>query len=498
MELFQQSFALVLQLDVIIALVAGGAFGLFLGAMPGLTATMALALLVPVTFFLPPVPALSLMLSAGSMAIFAGDLPGALLRIPGTPASAAYCEDTFRLTQGGCAELGLGLGLFASVIGGLVGSLILTFAAPMLARVALNFSSYEYFWLACLGLTCAALVSQSTPLKGVISLLLGLLVATVGLDSTTGYPRFTFGSVEMMGGISFIPAMIGMFAVAELVNSIARTPPVQGKPTQRIGSFSSNISKRVWKYRGHATRGSILGTLVGALPGAGADIAAWVSYAISKRLSKTPEQFGNGSEEGIVAASSANNSSIAGGWIPTLVFGIPGDSGAAIIIGVLYLKDLAPGPTLFLYKPEVLYAVFIAFFLANILLLFMGAVMIRLSTNILRVPFSVLAPLIMIFCVVGAFAMNNSYFGVGIMMAAGVVAFALKANDIPVAPAILGMVLGGLLEKTFLTSMVKANGDPLMFFSRPIAASLGIITLALWGLQLWSSWKKRQRLTQTG
>ena len=489
--MISQSLSLVFQTEVLVALLAGGAFGLFLGALPGLTATMALALLVPMTFFLEPVPALSLMLSAGSMAIFAGDLPAALLRIPGTPASAAYCDDTFRLTQDGKAEIGLGLGLLASVFGGLIGSMLLTLSAPLLARVAMNFSSYEYFWLACLGLTCAALVSRSTPLKGVISLLIGLLAATVGLDSTTGYPRFTFGSVEMMGGISFIPVMIGMFAVAELVYSTMGTPPVYKIPEQRFGSFASTIFDRAWRYRWHAARGSLLGTLIGALPGAGADIAAWVSYAVAKRFSKSPGKFGKGSEEGIVAASSANNSSIAGGWIPTLVFGIPGDSGAAIIIGVLYLKDLAPGPTLFLYKPEVLYAVFIAFFLANFLLLFMGTAMIRLSTNILRIPFAILCPLIMLFCIVGAFAMNNSYFGVAVMMAAGAVACAMKGSGIPLAPAILGMVLGALLERTFLTSMVKANGDPLMFFSRPIAMVLGVITLSIWMLQIWVSWKKR-------
>lgn len=490
--ILSQSLQLVMQTDVLIALLAGGCFGLFLGAMPGLTATMALALLVPVTFFLDPIPALSLMVSAGSMAIFAGDIPGALLRIPGTPASAAYCEDAYHFTQQGKAEYGLGLGLAASVIGGVLGSILLAIGAPALARVALNFSSYEYFWLSCLGLTCAALVSQSTPVKGFISLLIGLLIATVGLDSTTGSPRFTFGVTELLGGIPFIPAMIGMFAVAELMTTILRgqeSKNIVKQQTQGIKSSAASVKSSLIKQPGNVLRGGLIGTLVGALPGAGADIAAWISYAVARRFSKTPEKFGKGSEEGIISASSANNSSVAGGWIPTLVFGIPGDSGAAIIIGVLYLKGLAPGPTLFIQQPEVLYAVFITFFLANILLFVLGGVMIRLAKNVLSIPFAILAPLIMSFCVVGAFAMNNSFFGVYIMLGAGLVAWFMKDNDIPVAPAILGMVLGGMLERTFLTSMIKANGDLTMFFSRPIAATLGVITLLILLTQVISSLK---------
>ncbi|WP_068083902.1 tripartite tricarboxylate transporter permease [Polycladidibacter stylochi] len=496
MDVYVQAMEMVFRLDVFLTLLAGGAFGLFMGAMPGLTSTMAMALLVPVTFFLPPVPALALMVAASSMAIFSGDLPGALMRIPGTPASAAYCEDTYYLTKTGRASIGLGLGLGASVVGGMAGALILSLSAPLLAKVALNFSSYEYFWLACLGLTCATLVSQSTAVKGLVSLLIGLLAATVGLDATTGFPRFTFGLTEMMGGISFIPAMIGMFAVAELISTILRNEKQATVPQYEMGSLWKVISTRMWHHKANAVRGSLIGTLVGALPGAGADIAAWVSYAIAKKLSKKTEEFGKGTEEGIVAASSSNNSSIAGGWIPTLVFGIPGDSGAAIIIGVLYLKDLAPGPTLFLYKPEVLYAVFATFFIANILLFLMGTVMIKLSSHILKVPYGVLAPCIMMFCVVGAFAMNNSYFGVAVMMAAGVLAWFMKGNGIPVAPAILGMVLGNLLEKNFLTSMVKANGDPLLFFSRPISAALGIVTILIWCLQIYSSFKSGRRHQQ--
>lgn len=488
MDIFSQSLALISSYDVLLAIVLAGTFGLFMGAMPGLTSSMTLALLVPVTFFLDPIPALAVMAAAGTMAIFAGDIPGALLKIPGTPASAAYCEDAHALTKEGKSFNALGLGLIASVIGGFVSVCILFVGAPVLAKFALNFSSYEYFWLACLGLSCATLVASDQPQKGFASLLLGLLIATIGLDQTTGYARFTFGNIDLMGGISFIPMMIGMFALAEVLNTLMkkRAQSTQDIPPIRATSVRALFTK-TWKMKSGVARSSVIGTLVGAIPGAGADIASWVSYALSKKFSKTPEVYGKGSEEGISAASASNNASIAGGWIPSLVFGIPGDSGAAIIIGVLYLKDLAPGPTLFLYHPEVLYATFGIFMLANLFLLFAGFSLIKLSSQVLKVPYGVLAPLIILFCVLGAFSINNAWFGVMVMCVSGVMGWLMVRAKMPVAPTILGIVLGPLLEKNLLTSMVKSQGDIFSFFERPIAGTLGVITVLVWGWIIWAS-----------
>ncbi len=481
MEPVFAAIALVLSPSTLLVVSAAGLFGLFVGAMPGLTATLATALLVPVTFFMDPVPALAAIVTTTAMAIFAGDLPGALLRIPGTPASAAYVEDAYRLTRKGQAERALGAGLVFSVIGGLVGSVILASTAPILAEFALRFSSFEYFWLALFGLSCAAFIATGSPLKGLVSLLLGLFIATIGIDITTGYPRFAFGVVELMGGVSFIPAMIGMFAVSEVLRWAIRRKRAMTPVQQHIGRIFRGQMANLRRYRTGLLRGSLLGTLIGVLPGAGADIAAWVTYALARRFSKEPEKFGTGHVEGIVQAGAANNASLGGAWIPALVFGIPGDSITAIVIGVLYMKGMNPGPTVMLDRPELLYAVFFTFFVANLFLLPLGWLAIKFYRRLLEVPRDLLMPFILLLCMVGAFAINNTVFGVGIMLVLGLLAFLMEESGFPIAPAILGIVLGPMIEQNFITSMIKADGDLLAFFERPIAAVLGVVTILVWG-----------------
>jgi TctA family transporter len=475
-----QAFAMVFEPGTIVAMVLASLFGLFVGAVPGLTATMATALLVPVTFFMPPIPAIATIVTATAMAIFSGDVPGCLLRIPGTPASAAYTDEAFAMTRKGQAELALGAGLVFSAIGGLFGTAVLIVAAPALAEFALHFSSFEYFWLVLLGLTCAVFITSDEPLKGVITLFLGLLVACVGLGNPAGFPRFTFGSAEMTGGIGMIAMMIGMFAISEVIRYVVDTSP----PAELVVDKVGNVLKGQWelarKYPLQILRGSVLGTAVGALPGAGADIAAWMSYAMSKKLSKEPQKFGTGHVEGIVESGSANNSALAGAWIPALVFGIPGDSITAIVIGVLYMKNMNPGPTLFTTNPQNIYAVFLLFIVANIIMIPLGLLCIKVAKRILRVPRNILMPLIVLFCIVGTFAINNSMFEVAVMLVAGIVAYVLEANRFPIAPAILGVVLGGMLEENFITSMIKSNGSLSAFVERPIAAGLAALTLLVW------------------
>jgi putative tricarboxylic transport membrane protein len=480
MDALQTAFGLVFQPYVLLVIVLSALYGLFVGAIPGLTATMATALLVPVTFFMPPVPAVAAIVTATAMAIFSGDIPAALLRMPGTPASAAYADEAYLLTKSGRAEVALGSGLVFSVLGGIFGVLVLIVAAPALAEVALKFSSFEYFWLVMLGFTCAIFIAGADPLKGAVSLLLGLLVACVGLENPAGAPRWTFGNAEMMGGIPLIPLMIGMFAVSEVLRfATSRERPVLALD-RPFGNVFTGMWALVKKYPLQLIRGSALGTAVGALPGAGADIAAWMAYGISKRFSKEPEKFGTGHVEGIVEAGAANNSALGGSWIPALVFGIPGDSITAIAIGVLYLKNMNPGPTLFVDNPQNIYAVFIVFIAAQILLLPFGFLAIKVAKQILRIPAAVLMPLILLFCVVGSFAINNSMFGVVVMGVAGVVAFFMERWGFPVAPTILGVVLGTMLEEHFFSSLVKADGNLLAFFHRPIAATLGVVTLLIW------------------
>ena len=479
-----QAFALVFDPYNIFVMLIASLFGLFVGAVPGLTATMATALLVPVTFFMAPIPAIAAIVTATAMAIFSGDIPGCLMRMPGTPASAAYTDEAYAMARKGLADTALGAGLVFSALGGLFGTAVLMLSAPALAEFALKFSSFEYFWLVLLGLTCAVFITSDRPLKGFVTLMLGLLVASVGLNNPAAFPRFTFGNTELLGGIGMIPMMIGMFAISEIIRYAVDVNPDIMIVDQPIGNVFKGMWRLTVKYPMQILRGSALGTLVGALPGAGADIAAWMSYAISKKFSKEPEKFGTGHVEGIVESGSANNSALAGAWIPALVFGIPGDSITAIVIGVLYMKNMNPGPSLFINNPQNIYAVYLLFIVANLIMIPLGFLCIKAAKQILRVPRNVLMPVIMLFCVVGAFAINNTAFDVTVMVVAGFAAYVLEDNGFPIAPAILGVVLGGMLEENFVTSMIKSDGDLLAFFTRPIAATLGAMTLAVWFLPL--------------
>jgi TctA family transporter len=494
---YAQAFALVFDPYVLTVILCSALFGLFVGCVPGLTATMATALLVPITFFMPPVPAVAAIVTATAMAIFSGDIPGALLRIPGTPASAAYTDEAYAMTKKGQAEIALGAGLVFSAIGGLFGTAVMITSAPALAEIALKFSDYEYFWMVVLGLAGAVFIGNSSILKASMSLLLGLLVACVGLDNPAGHPRFTFGNAELTGGISLIPMMVGMFAVSEILRFVVHMDPPLQLATEKIG----NVFKGMWgllvKYPWPLVRGSALGTVIGIQPGSGADMAAWMSYAMAKKFSKEPEKFGTGHVEGIVEAGAANNSALAGAWIPALVFGIPGDSITAIAIGVLYLKGLNPGPTLFINNPQNIYAIFLVFIIANIIMLPLGWLTIKAAKNVLRLPRNILMPTILLFCIVGSFAINNTVFGVLLTLVFGVLAFVLEENGFPVAPAILGVVLGQMMEENFIKSMIKSDGDITAFVTRPIAGFLAVSTfiILLWPVGAWM-WRRYRRPQQ--
>ncbi|WBV44768.1 tripartite tricarboxylate transporter permease [Pseudoroseomonas cervicalis] len=485
MDPILQAFVLVFDPAVLGVILGAAVFGMFVGAMPGLTATMATALLVPVTFFMPPVPALGAIVTATAMAIFSGDIPAAMLRMPGTPASAAYADESYAMARKGQLDLNLGVNLVFSVVGGIFGVIVLMLAAPSLAELALNFSSFEYFWLACLGLTCAVFIGGGDAVKGFAALLGGLLLACIGIDPAAGVPRFTFGNVDLMSGVNFIAVMIGAFAFSELLRGAAALRAGGGATVvPQVGNVFRGIGEVTRRYWRNALRGSALGTVIGALPGAGADIAAWIAYAVAKRFSRTPEKFGTGHVEGVVEAGAANNSALGGAWIPALVFGIPGDSITAIVIGVLYMKGMNPGPTVFTENPQLIYAVFLIFLLANLIMLPLGWTVIKCAKQILRVPRSLLLPMILLFCLVGSFAMTNSPYGILLMLVFGLVGWFMEENGFPVAPLILGLVLGEMLEQNFMTSMIKSDGALIAFFERPIAGTLGVATLLIWVLML--------------
>ncbi|WP_114010926.1 tripartite tricarboxylate transporter permease [Cohaesibacter intestini] len=503
-DILASALGIVLQPAVLLSITLGAIYGLFIGALPGLTATMSTALLVPITFYMDPLPAISLIVSSTAMAISAGDIPGTLLRIPGTPASAAYTDESYQMTLKGKASQALSLGFFFSAMGGLIGATVLLLIGPMLARISLNFSSFEFFWLAVLGLLTCALVSGSNITRGFVSLMFGLLIATVGLDVTTGAPRFTFGQIELMGGVSFIPVMIGMFAFSEILRGFTTSKTGAQKMPElgRIVPFKG-IGQLLRKYPFSALRGAALGTSVGALPGVGGDLAAWIAYGMSRRFSKTPEKFGTGHPEGLIEATSSNNAGLSSAWIPALVFGIPGDAVTAIAVGVLFMKGVAPGPRLFVENPTMPTAIIMTFFVANLLLFPLGFVAIKVARHVLSIPRSVIVPIILICCFLGSYAVNNTLFGVWIMLIAGIVGYLMERNGFPIAPVILGLVLGPVLERNFIMSMQIANGDLMGFFERPIACGLGILICGIFslavlnGLRRWMTGetaKRRQKL----
>ncbi len=484
-----EAFRLVLAPDVLIAILLSSIYGLVIGSLPGLSATMATALLVPVTFYLSPIAAVASIIAASAMAIFSGDIPGCLLRIPGTPASAAYTDEAYALTRKGQAEVALGAGLWFSALGGIAGTISLVVMAPALAELALNFSTFEYFWLAFLGLMCATLVARSSPVKAIASMLLGLLIACIGMENPGGVPRFTFGITELLGGVEAIPALVGVFAVSEVIRAMV-SPEPPPLPRRKFGSILSGQLDLTRKYWRQMTRGNIVGIIIGVLPGAGADMAAWISYAMSKRFSKEPKKFGTGHPEGLVEAGASNNASLASGWVPSLLFGIPGDTITAIAIGVLYMKGLNPGPTLFTERASSMYALYIIFVLANILMIPLGIIMIRAASSVLRAPRATVMPVILVCCAVGAFATGNNLFAVVLVAAFGAIGYVMENNGYPVAAMVLGIVMGTMVEQSFVTSLIKSDGSLLPFFDRPVSAVLAAMTIAalLWPVFIWS-WK---------
>ncbi|MFZ4806883.1 MAG: tripartite tricarboxylate transporter permease [Hyphomicrobiaceae bacterium] len=477
MSTFLEAIQLVLQTDVLIVILLSSIYGLVVGSLPGLSATMATALLVPVTFYLSPIAAIAAIISASAMAIFSGDIPGCLLRIPGTPASAAYTDEAYAMTRKGQPELALGICVWFSAIGGIIGTLSLIILAPPLAEMALNFSTYEYFWMALLGLMCATLVARSSPVKAIASMLLGLLVSCIGIENPAGTARFTFGSVDLLGGIEVVPALVGVFAVSELMRAI-NTPEPPKLEKRKFGSILAGQLALTRKYPLPQVRGNIVGIIIGVLPGAGADMAAWVSYAMSKQFSKEPEKFGTGHPEGLIEAGASNNASLASGWVPSLLFGIPGDTITAIAIGVLYMKGLNPGPTLFTEKASSMYAIYIIFIIANILMIPLGIMMIRIASVVLRAPRSAIMPVIVLLCAVGSFATGNNLFNVTMVACFGCIGYVLERNGFPVAALVLGIVMGTMVEQSFVTSLIKSDGSLLPFFSRPVAAVLAALTIA--------------------
>lgn len=478
------------------------AYGVFIGAIPGLTATMAVALFIPMTFWMDDVSSLAAIVTMTACAIFAGDIPTALLRIPGTPASAAYTDQMHALRKRGQAELALGFSLVHSVVGGLFGALTLILLGRSLANYATQFSVSEYFWLYLLGLSSAVVVTRGSTLKALFGLLIGLMLATVGLSAVHAESRFTFGQPELYQGINFIPAMIGLFGLSEVLANLLRFDrerSVAGAapPRSQTGILNLSMLGTAFDYlKSHLqglVRSSGIGSVMGMLPGAGADIAAWVSLAVVRRKPGDSDQEQTASDLADVAsASTANSASLAGAWIPALVFGMPGDSVTAIVIGVLLMKNIAPGPEIYENNGVLVYSIYLLFILANLMLFPVGLLAIRLGSHVVRIPKQILLPVIVMFCVIGAYAINGSYFDVYVMLGAGLLGLALDRREIPLGPVVLGIVLGGPLEERFIQAVTAADGSLLALVSRPLSIALALLCVGLWGWRVATSLRTRR------
>ncbi len=498
--------------DVWLIVIAAALYGVFVGAIPGLTATMAVALFVPMAYWLDPIAAIAAIITMAACAIFAGDLPTVLLRIPGTPASAAYVDDAYAFTRRGEAQRVLRLGLVCSVIGGIFGAIAMMMLGGWLAQAAGWFSVTEYFWLFLIGLTCAVVVAEGPRSKAVLSLLLGLFFSTIGLSAAHQEPRFTLGIASLYSGISFIPAMIGLFGMSEvLLNLVGGAAPAKPRPpvesafqrsTHSLALTLQEIGDRLRRRKMSTLRSGGIGVLIGMLPGAGCDIASWVAFAASRRMQQKAQAVtGDEGEvesqrrslDSIGDATTANNASLAGSWIPALVFGIPGDSITAIVIGVLMMKNLTPGPQIFDEQLPLVYSIYLLFILANLVLLPVGLLAIRVSGTIVQIPKAVLFPLIVAFCVTGSYALNGSLFDVLTMLAMGILGFVLVRLQMPPAPVVLGIILGGPLEERLVQSLTAANGNIAGLVQRPLSIALATLFVVLVGSMLVESFRRRER-----
>lgn len=452
---------------------AGTLFGIFVGVMPGLSSVMGLSIMLPFTLTLKGSGGILMMLGLFCGAIYGGSITAILINTPGTANSAATCLDGNPMAiKKGQPGRALGLSTMASTFGGLFSAVMLLWTAPLLSKFAMKFTPPEYFAMAVFGLSIVTSVSNKNLLKGLLSAVIGLLLATIGIDSIAGTTRFTFGTIYLTGGISFIPVLIGLFAFSQgLISTEENFGKLVKKVTPKIKKTIPTIEdvKRVFPTM---LRSSVIGTVIGAIPGTGGDIASWVSYNEAKRWSKHPEEFGNGAPEGIAAPEAANNAVSGGALIPLLTIGIPGDSGTAVMLGALMMQGIIPGPLLFTEQTDKVYLIIVGLFLANIFMGLLGFAGIRLFSKIVAIPDVILTPMIFIFCFVGTFAMNHNISDIFLMIIAGILGYFMLKMDFCVPPLILGLILGRTLESNLRRSLVLSDGSPIIFLQRPIALVL--------------------------
>lgn len=464
-EILSNMFGSLMDPMLLLYLAAGVFLGLYIGAIPGLSVTMAVSLLISFTYAWDVLPAMAAMVGIQIGGVYGGSRSAILLNIPGAPAAVATALDGYPLAQKGEAGKAIGVTVVQSVFGGVVGALLLAVGAPLIADFALSFAPRDYFLLAVMGLMLVGSLGNESAARGVFAAAIGLFVGFIGLDLVTGQPRFTFGNVYLMGGVNYVVVMIGLFGMSEALVQLRDLTVAPVK--QNVGKIIPGW-KNVVRYLPLSIRTSLIGVFVGALPGTGGDIAALISYDHAKRTVKNPEvPFGQGAIEGLVAPESANNAAIGGAYIPMLTLGIPGDAVTAIVIGAMYIHGLKPGPMLMVESADVFWFIVGAVFVGNIFLLIFGFTGIKIFTKVVEVPKYILMPTIIILSVVGAYTINNSLMDIYWMMGFGVIGYLLKFYKIPVGPIILGVILSSLIEQNFRRG-ISMTGNSLAFFIKDL------------------------------
>lgn len=485
-------------LQFVIAMIVGVVGGIIIGALPGLSATMGIALLIPITFGMDPVAALTMLTAIYTSAVYGGSISAILLHTPGTPASAASALDGYQMTLQGKGLKALGISTVSSSIGGTFSAICLLFLAPPLALISLKFSAPEYFLMAVFGLTVIASLAADSIVKGLAAGAFGLIVGLVGTDVMAGWPRYTFGLVELEKGVSLIPALIGLFSLSQVMLQMEKGDSLRVVAGELKGSFFPSLPE-FKKLFPTICRSSILGLLVGILPGAGGDIASWVSYNEAKRFSKEPDKFGKGAMEGLCASETANNAVTGGALIPLLTLGIPGSAAAAILLGGLLIQGLQPGHELFTKHANITYSVIFGFIIANIMMGVVGWAIARYVVKITDISFAILSPLIVVLSVVGSYAIDNSLFDVYIMVFFGLAGYIMRKTGMHPAPAVLGLVLVAMAEEGYRQSLILGRGDIWGYYlGRPLClVFMALIALSLLSPILIKMWQRKKGI-QTG
>ncbi len=474
-DLLFTGLGIVFQPSTFLLLVAGTILGVIFGAMPGVSASMAVALALPFAYSMNPVISIAFLVSVYCASITGGGITAILFRIPGTPSSAPTTFDGYPMAQRGEAGKALGYSLVASAIGGLVAAIAMALISPQLAAVALEFGPSELFAVSFLGLSVLSCLDSDNLLKTLISGLLGLLLATIGMDPMLGVARLNWGSSTLLGGIEMIPVMIGLFAVTEVLKQTQKPRKIEVEEDSSAKSKTVLPSvKEVWKTKGTMLRSSVLGTIVGILPGAGATIASFLSYAIEKKVSKNPEKLGTGEPAGIVASEAANNAATGGSMVPLLSLGIPGGNAAAIMMTALVMQGVQIGPLLVRSQPEYVASVFGSMLVTNIVMVIVAMFVAKIFAKILSIPYSVLGPTIVMLAAIGAYALNNNTGDVMLMAGAGIVGFLFVKLGYNSAALVLGLVLGIMCESNFRRAYTLTDGNMIEIFTKPITAVIMI------------------------